>query len=316
MAADISKLDPQAKAILDMMAEQEGPKMSDLPPPEARAMYKAMGQMMEPQDLPIGKVEDRTIPGPGGDIPIRLYTPVAADSGLPLILFFHGGGWVIGDLESHDALCRTLANEVGAKVVAVDYRLAPENKFPAAVEDCYAALKWAEAHAGDIGADANRIAVAGDSAGGNLAAVIAQKAKAEKGPALAMQLLIYPVTDRVASRQSYVDCAEGFLLEKEGMDWFYDCYMDADTDPADPALSPLRAADLSGLPPAYVVTAGFDVLRDEGTEYAANLKAAGVPVTHVNYDGMIHGFFNMQNVLAVSKPAIQDAAAALKAAFA
>lgn len=311
-------LDPQAKALLDQMAaDPDAPRLIDLPPEGGREMYRAMATMLDLQGVAIGKVEDRAIPGPAGDLPVRIYTPVAAGGTCPALVYFHGGGWVIGDLDTHDALCRTLANEAGCKVIAVDYRLAPEHPFPAAFDDAYAAVKWVEANSSEIGIDPNRIAVAGDSAGGNLAAAVCLKAKADKGLEIAFQLLIYPVTDVPGGTQSYKDFAEGYFLEAEGMGWFWNHYvLSGGGDPADPLAAPLRAPSLAGLPPAYVVTAGFDVLRDEGKAYAEALKKAGVEVEYVNYEGMIHGFFNLQGVLDVSRAAVKAAAKALKEALA
>jgi len=311
-------LDPQAKALLEQLAANpDAPRMIDLPPAGAREMYRAMANMLDRQGTPIGKVEDRAIPGPGGDIPVRVYTPVAGGGKGPALVFYHGGGWVIGDLETHDALCRTLANEAGCKVIAVDYRLAPEHPFPAAIDDAYAAACWVEANASEIDIDPNRIAVAGDSAGGNLAAAVCLRAKAEKGPQIAFQLLIYPVTDAPADTQSYKDFGTGHFLEKESMDWFWNHYVvSAGADPKHPYAAPLQAESHAGLPPAYVVTAGYDVLRDEGKAYADALKKAGVEVEYVNYEGMIHGFFNLQGVLDVSREAVKAAAKALKEALA
>jgi len=309
-------LDPQARAILDALAaDPNAPRLIDLPPGEGRQMYRAMAAQLDAQGLPIGKVEELTMPGPGDDIALRIYTPVAAGGGaLPALVYYHGGGWVIGDLDTHDALCRSFANESGCKVIAVDYRLAPEHRFPAAVEDAFAAVRWVEANAADIGVDANRIAVAGDSAGGNLAAVVCQLARAERGPQIAFQLLIYPVTDTNTDTDSYRQFATGYFLEREGMEWFLDHYAGG-AERTDPRLAPLRAASLAGLPPAYVVTAGFDPLRDEGRAYAEALKAAGVPVEYVNYEGMIHGFFNLQAVLDSGREAVKAAAKALKDAL-
>lgn len=310
-------LDPQAKALLDgMAANKDAPRIIDLPPAGARELYRAMAAQLDLSDLPIGKIEDRKIAGPAGEIPVRLYTPVAAGGApLPVLVYFHGGGWVIGDLETHDALCRSLANESGCKVVAVDYRLAPEHRFPAAAEDALAAVSWVEANAASIGVDPNRIAVAGDSAGGNLAAVVSQLARDTKGPRIAFQMLIYPVTDTDTDTGSYRAFGTGHFLERDGMVWFFDHYA-GEADRADPRLAPLKARSLQGLPPAYVVTAGHDVLRDEGRAYAEALKAAGVSVEYVNYEGMIHGFFNLQAVLDVARDAVKAAAKALKDALA
>ncbi|MEQ9145733.1 MAG: alpha/beta hydrolase [Parvibaculaceae bacterium] len=307
-------LDPQVKALLDALAEAGGQPIYEMTPAEARAMYV---EMKDPLEVPIGKVEDQAIPGPGGDIPVRFYTPVASGGGaLPALVYFHGGGWVIGDLETHDALCRTLANESGCKVMAVDYRLAPEHKCPAAVEDAYAAVSWLERNGASVGVDVNAIGVAGDSAGGNLAAVVCQMAKEKKGPSIHHQLLIYPVTDSATDTESYQSFGEGFFLEKKTMEWFFDQYAGPDCDRASPALAPLRARDLSGLPPAYVITAGHDVLRSEGAAYAKALEAAGVEVTYVDYGPMIHGFFNLQAMVEASRPAVSDAAKAVAAALA
>ncbi|MES1990010.1 MAG: alpha/beta hydrolase [Pseudomonadota bacterium] len=309
-------LDPQVKALLEGMAANPGPRIMDLPVVDGRAMYRGIAATFDLQGVPIGAVEDRTIAGPAGEIALRIYTPVAAGSGaLPVLVYFHGGGWVIGDLETHDALARTLANEAGCKVVAVDYRLAPEHVFPAAVDDCYAALKWVAANGASIGVDVTRLAVGGDSAGGNLAAVIAQMAKAEKGPQISFQLLIYPVTDTNVDTGSYTANASGYFLERDGMIWFFNHYL-KNVDRNDPRIAPLKAKSLAGLPKAYVVTAGFDPLRDEGRAYADALKAAGVPTVHVNYDGMIHGFFNLQGAFDVAKVAVKTAAKALKEALA
>ncbi|MGB3811248.1 MAG: alpha/beta hydrolase [Parvibaculum sp.] len=309
-------LDPQAKGLLDAMAANPAPRIMDLPVEQGREMYRGIAATLDVQGVPIGKTEDRTIPGPAGEIPVRIYTPVAAGGdALPVLVYFHGGGWVIGDLETHDALCRSFANEAGCKVVAVDYRLAPEHRFPAAADDSFAAVKWVEANAAEIGVDATRIAVAGDSAGGNLAAVVSQLARDAKGPQIAFQLLIYPVTDTNTDTASYRDNATGYFLERDGMNWFFDHYL-GDGDRNDPRIAPLKAASLAGLPRAYVITAGFDPLRDEGRAYADALKAAGVPTEHVNYEGMIHGFFNLRGAFDVARDAVKSAAKALKEALA
>lgn len=312
-------LDPQVKALLDQLAENPAPKLWELTPAEGREMYVAMASLLEPADVAIGKTEDVTIPGPAGEIPARVYTPVAAGgAALPCLVFFHGGGWVIGGLGTHDVLCRTLSNEAGVRVVSVDYRMAPEHPYPAAVEDAYAAVKWVEDNAGTLGVDANAIAVGGDSAGGNLSAAVSLMARDKKGPAIAFQLLIYPATDLSNTKTwgSREEFAEGYFLEKKGMDWFEANYFgDNDALRMEPYASPLKADDLSNLPPAYVITAGFDPLRDEGKAYADALNAAGTKAEYIDYPGMIHGFFNMQGALDVSRAAVKEAAAKLAAAL-
>jgi acetyl esterase len=308
-------LDAIVKGLMDQMAANPMPKLWEVPAMQGREMYRMMASALEPPAVPIGKIENLTMPGPAGTLKLRVYTPVAdGGASLPGLVYFHGGGWVIGDLDTHDALCRNLANEAGARVVAVDYRLAPEHKFPAAAEDCYAAVKWIEQNAGRLGIDANRIAVAGDSAGGNLSAVICLMARQKGGPRIVFQLLIYPVTQWKAETGSMNAFAEGYFLEKKAMHWFFDQYA-AGADPNDWRLSPLAASDLSGLPRAHVVTAGFDPLRDEGKAYADKLNRAGVAATYVDYPGMVHGFFNMSGVVPVAKTAIAEAAKALRSAF-
>jgi acetyl esterase len=305
-------LDAHVKTLLDQFATMKLPKMWEIGPQAARAAMRA--GIFRGGDTGIGKVEDRTIPGPAGTIPIRVYTPLATTGTLlPGLMFFHGGGFVIGDLETHDDLCRGLCNDSGCRVVSVDYRLAPEHPFPAAVEDCFAATQWIAAHASELGIDAGKIAVGGDSAGGNLAAVVAQLAKKD-GPKITFQLLIYPVTQLGAAEEtgSMRDNAKGYFLERDGMDWFTRCYAPDAAHRNDPRLSPLLAKDVSGLPPAYVITAGFDPLRDEGKDYADKLDTAGVPVTYVNYPGMVHGFFSMRSFIPKAREAVAAAAAAVR----
>ncbi len=306
-------LDVKVREVLDQFKAAALPKLWEIGPSAARAAMKS--RLFNGKEQPIGKIEDRVVPGPAGDIRLRVYTPAGDGAeALPALVFFHGGGFVIGDLDTHDDLCRCLANGSSCRVVAVDYRLAPECPFPAAVEDCYAAVAWIAEHKSEFGI-AGDVAVGGDSAGGNLAAVVCQLAKSA-GPRIAFQLLIYPVTqlgqpDMPSMREN----AKGYFLERDGMAWFTRMYCPDTAHHRDPRLSPLLAADLSGLPPAYIVTAGFDPLRDEGIAYANKLDAAGVPVTQVNYPGMIHGFFSMRGLIPKAREAVAASAAALRAAL-
>ncbi|MHB1004403.1 MAG: alpha/beta hydrolase [Chloroflexota bacterium] len=307
-------VDPQARALLDDMLAQGAKPNHMLPVAEARANMVARAPQNAGKPISIAKIEDRVIPGPNGDIPIRVYDPQLARPA-PVFVYFHGGGWVIGDLETHDHVCRALARDAGCIVVSVHYRRAPEHKFPAAAEDAYAATRWVVANAASIGGDATRVAVGGDSAGGNLAAVVCLMARERGGPELVYQLLWYPVTDHEFNTKSYLENAEGYHLYRQDMIWFWDHYLARPEDAANPLASPLRAADLSGLPPALVVTAEYDPLRDEGEAYAARLRAAGVPVVHTRYDGMIHGFVSRALMLDQGKVALTQASAALREVF-
>jgi acetyl esterase len=263
----------------------------------------------------VASVVNRTIPGPASDIPIRVYTPKGGAAPRPVLVFFHGGGWVIGDLETHDAPCRQLASAVPALVVAVDYRLAPEHRFPAALDDAWAATAWVSEHGASIGVDPSRIAVGGDSAGGTLTAGVTFRAR-ERGLPLAFQLLVYPVTDHRFDTASYEACASGYGLTRAAMQWYWDLYLGPEGDGSAPEASPLRADDLAGLPPALVQTCEFDPLRDEGEAYGARLAAAGVPATVSRYDGLIHGVFRMPGTVPAAWAMLEEAAAALRAAFA
>jgi acetyl esterase len=308
-------LDPIMKAFIDQMALQPAPKMYELPAPAARMMFAAIMEMTGPKDVPIGKVANLVCPGPGGDIPLRIYTPVApAAEALPALLFFHGGGFVIGNIDTHDGLCRVIANEAGVRVIAVDYRLAPEHKYPAAIDDAYAALTYVEANAAQLGVDANRLAVGGDSAGGAMTAVLTQMAKEKGGPKIAFQLLFFPVTQIGEETTSLKNYAEGFVLERAGLEWFYKNYVPAGADRKDPAISPLYGS-VEGLPPAYLTVAEFDPLHDEGLEYGRKLKAAGVPCEIVDYPGLVHDFIYFQSVLPQAAVALKAAAQALKKAL-
>jgi acetyl esterase len=292
-------LDPSAVQLVELVRQVGRPPLDMLSPPDARVAF-GMGRAVTQPDPPeLAEIKSLAIPTPGGPIPIRVYVPHglgSADRLAPGLVFFHGGGWVVGDLDSHDIACRCLA--IGAEhiVVAVDYRLAPEHKFPAAVEDAIAATEWVAANAMQLGIDSSRISVGGDSAGGNLAAVVAIHAR-DHGPALAGQMLIYPVTDLALRHPSHSEEDTSVLLTHNVMRWFRDHYVNGEADYADWRGSPLRAADLKGLPPAIVVTVGADPLRDEGEEYARKLSDAGVAVTHKSWPGQFHGCFTMGRVI-------------------
>src|ERR1051325_6637444 len=273
-------LDPQCRAVIDLVIKSGRPAYNTLSPKDARQLFRETRPASTPAPPEIGAVNNLTADGPHGPIPVRVYRPVGAnaDTALPVLVYFHGGGWVIGDLETHDVLCRQLTAEAGIEVVAVDYRLAPEAKFPAAVDDAWAATKWVVANAGKLGADPTRIAVGGDSAGGNLAAVVALLARDAGAPAIALQVLLYPVTDTSTETASYRQCADGYLLTRDGMQWFFDHYLKSPAEASDWRIAPLRAPSHAGVAPAVVITAGFDPLRDEGEAYARKLREAGVRV--------------------------------------
>jgi acetyl esterase len=309
-------LDPTVKALFEQMPQLADFRFWSMTVPEARAAFRGLCQAGSPADIPIGKTEDVEFAGPASTLRVRAYTPVAAGGdALPAIVFIHGGGFVLGDLDCYDPLCRALANESGCRVIAVDYRLAPEHVFPAAVDDCFAALKWVEDNAAALGVDANRIAVAGDSAGGNLAAATVLLAKQKGAPKLAFQLLIYPALSADMNSDSTRNYGQGYFLDLPTIAWFMKHYAPG-ADPSDPRLIPMSAKDVAGLPPTCIVTSGCDPLRDGGQAYAEKLKAAGVKVTHVDYPTMIHAFFNMPNFLPLSREAIAAAAKAVKDALA
>jgi acetyl esterase len=312
------QLNPDAQKVCDLIVAAGRPPIETLAPPEARQAYLASRAVLQPDPEPVAKVSALAAAGPAGPIPLRLYRGQSCpnSSPQPALIYFHGGGWVIGDLESHDQVCRALANAASCIVVAVDYRLAPEHKFPAAAEDAIAALQWIASNAARLGIDAARLAVGGDSAGGNLAAVAALDARDRGGPRMLLQFLVYPATDMSLDWPSAERHAHQLPLTRAAMDWFIAHYLRSPADKADWRASPLRAASLKGLAPALIITAGFDPLCDEGQAYAEALRAAGVPVGHEPFAGQIHGFLSMGRIVADSRHLIEMAAARLRRAFA
>lgn len=310
-------LDPQVQAVLDLVKQANAPEMWQLTPDQARRDYKMRVDKLKTRE-PILRSEDRRITGPAGDIAIRIYTPRELKQGekMPVLLWYHGGGFVIGDLDTHDSACRMLANQTDCLVVAVDYRLAPEHKFPAAVEDCHAALLWVAKHEAEFGGDASRLAVGGDSAGGNLATAIAIMARDAGSPKLAYQLLIYPCVAPEPETASHHKFAEGYVLSRKTIVWFFKHYLKTKSDMRDFRFAPLVSDDLSSLPPALVLVAGYDPLRDEGVEYAKRLIEAGNRVRLSNYEGAVHGFYLMGGAVDLAKQAVAESAQMLKEAFA
>ena len=310
-------LDPQAQLVINLVKQSGLPELWQLTPDQAREQYLMRVNKLAPKEQ-IFRSSDRVLPGPGSELPIRIYQPREGKPGeqLPVLVWFHGGGFVIGDLDTHDSACRMLANQADCLVVAVDYRLAPEFKFPAAVEDSMAALRWVALHARELGGDPGRIAVGGDSAGGNLAAVCALLARNEGHPRLAFQLLIYPCTAPEPETPSHRKFAEGYILTRNAITWFYKQYVRSAKDFQDFRFAPLVADDLANLPPALVLVAGFDPLRDEGVDYAKRMIEAGNRVTLANYEGMVHGFYLMGAAVDAAKRAIAQSAQALREAFA
>ncbi len=291
--------------------------MEQMTPQQLRAERAARADAMAVLAGPVqevARIENRTIPGSAQPIPVRVYWPVEAEN-LPALVYYHGGGWVIGSLDSADHTMRALANSSGCVVISVDYRLAPEHKFPAAVEDAGAALRYVAEHPGEFDIDPNRIAVGGDSAGANLAAVLCLMARDNGGPKIAYQVLVYPVTDYADARPSMQEFAQGYFLTKPMMDYFWNHYLARPEDGSHPHASPIRAESLAGLPPAIVLTAECDPIRDQGEAYAQRLRDAGVPVSLKRCAGMIHGFFNLAGVIDGGKEAIEDAGVALRSAL-
>jgi acetyl esterase/lipase len=311
-------LDPEIQAIVDIIEAAPGPPAHLVPVAQARAAHSRETALMSGPGEPVAQVRDVELPGPGGAIRVRLFLPLAerrGDGPPPLVAYAHGGGWVVGSVDAFDPLCRALANASGALIASIEYRLAPEHPFPAAPEDVRAAVRWLATRADELGTDPARLAVAGDSAGANLATVTARRLRDDGGPQLRMQALIYPVCDSALNTPSYRENGSGFGLSAESMKRYWELYLDG-ADGRHPDASPLQAGDLAGLPPAYVLTVCSDVLRDEGEAYARALEAAGVPVTLRRYDGAVHGFFRWLAKAELSRRAVADVGAALRAGLA
>jgi acetyl esterase len=309
---DGQELDPEIQVLLRLMDRGQGPSSQIDSVPEARAERSREADVFVGERFAVERVEQLAVPGPAGVLSARLYVPPGTSTEPPLLVYLHGGGWVVCDLDTHDNACRFLARESGALVLSIDYRLAPEHRFPAAVEDAQAAFRFAVENAADLGADPARVAIGGDSAGGNLAAVVSRLAVAEGGPAPSFCLCFYPVIDLSAKRPSYRLFADDFVLTETQMDWYRDKYLPDDAAALDPRASPILAEDLTGLPPTYIATAGFDPLRDEGEEYAARLRDAGVPVALRRHPGLVHGFVNAVGSTRCARIAMHEAAGALR----
>ena len=306
---------PEVQSILDFIAAAEGPPREEIDPAELRQSYAALSLVESRPEM--ASVTDRVVSGPGGDIPVRVYVPTDEPGPRPVLVYFHGGGWVIGSVDTHDGTVRAVADGSGVTVVSVDYRLAPEHPFPAAIDDCLAAVRWVVQHADELDVDPGRLALGGDSAGGNLAAIAARELNMSGDASVRFQLLVYPVTDGTMAHPSIDENAEGYFLTKATMTWFWQQYV-GDGDRTGPRVSPLHASDdaLAAAPPTLVITAEYDPLRDEGEAYAARLAAAGVDATATRYDGMIHGFFSLRDLIPEGKAAVDQACEALRTALA
>jgi acetyl esterase len=303
--------DPQMQVVLDQMKAAGWKPTHTLSVAEARRAFKSRVA----KGASVARTVDRTIPGPGGPLPVRIHWPPGAGPS-PALVFFHGGGWVVGDLDTHDVTCRSLTNQAACVTVSVDYRLAPEHKFPAAVEDAFAATRWVADHAAELGVDAARLSVGGASAGGNLATVVSLMAREQDGPALVFQLLIYPVTDAALDTPSARSVtSDAYPLNRADMEWFWGHYLRGEADRRDPRASPALAASLAGLPPALVVTAEIDPLCDEGERYAQALTRAGGAAACTRYDGVTHGFVGMEATLDKGRAAVAECVRALRRAF-
>lgn len=308
-------LDPQIRDIIKLVEKADYPPYWELTPEQARAQFEKTAPVLDLRPIRLHRIENHALPGPAGDIPVRVYWPRHGDRPLPLLVWLHGGGFVLGGLDSYDAICRWLCRHADCIVIAVDYRLAPEHKFPAAVEDCYAALCWTARHAHELGGDPNRLAIAGDSAGGNLAAVCCILARDSGGPKPCRQLLIYPCTAPEPETASHHRYGEGYLLERRAIQWFYDHYLRDAADRRDFRFAPLLADDLSGLPETRIIVAGHDPLYDEGVAYAKRLRATGNRVELIDYPGMVHAFYSMAGAVDCARDALQRSARTLRRAF-
>ena len=309
-----ASLNQQVEAFLYDLSEQGVPPLHRLSLTEARRTYRDICVPDRPPD-DVTDVRDRTVEGPGGNVPLRTYVPDVKGPS-PAVVFYHGGGWILGGLDTHDALCRALATEAGAVVTAVDYRLAPEHRFPAAVEDCYAATRWVAANTDRLGVTSETLVTCGDSAGATLAAAVGLLARDRNGPEIDRQVLAYPATNYAFDTDSYRENAQGYFLTRADMQRFWDGYLRSETDGSHPYASPLRADRLDGLPSTFVLTCGFDPLRDEGAAFADRLTAAGVPTEHVQNDDMIHGFLTMlaEPELDRAREGVEELATAIRAA--
>lgn len=301
------RLDPQTHRMLTVERQMGDPRLDELGPAAARPHFVEKVRLVDLPPVPLHRVEDRSIDGPRGAIGVRIYRPRARRDAQPALVYYHGGGFVVGDVDSHDGLCRRLALRSGLTVLSVDYALAPEHPFPGAYEDAVLAFRWVIDNADELAIDPKRVGVGGDSAGGNLSAEVCLALRGD-GPSPAFQLLIYPATDMTRSMESHAHLGNGYLLERETIDWFLANYLVRHEDKTDPRASPLSVADLAGLPPAHVVTAGFDPLRDEGEAYAMALMAAGVPTTLRCYGSLVHGFANLGGLIDAARFAIDDMA--------
>ena len=304
-------LDPQARALIDLMIERGVPPTHTLTPAQARSFYRDRRGFTQPEPPPMAEVQDLM----AGTVPVRLYRPTAPQTPQPVLVYLHGGGWTIGDLDTHDVLCRQLAREGACAVVSVDYRMGPEHRFPVAVEDCVEAFSWVQAQVQALHLDASRMAVGGDSAGGNLAAALCLVQREAGRPMPAFQMLIYPATDMRAVAPSHTTNGQGYMLTNDSINWYRGNYIADQADWSDWRASPLLASSHAGLPPALVLTAGFDPLRDEGLQYANALSAAGVPTQYVCFERQIHGFITMGRVIEEAHTAVGLCGAALRRAW-